>query len=362
MKENPHICMVGSAFSVRGGMTSVCKQLSRHDYGGGIRVHYIPTHEFGPKLHRCAVFLVGYLRVLWLLLTGRADLVHMHMSERGSFYRKYWIHRLAKAFGKPDIVHMHGSEFKEFYEGARPALQARIRRLLTECDRVVVLGSYWDGFVRSIAPGARTLVINNAIALPDATACWDPAEMHLCYMGVLIPRKGVDDLLRAMALLEGRTDLPRPIRLTVAGSGPEESRLMELTRELKLTGKVTFLGWTRGEEKLSLLLSSQCFVLPTSNEGLPVAILEALGCGLPVITTDVGSIGEAIADGENGCFVPVHDPAALARAIARISRDAEGWQRMSRNARRTAVEKFDERLLFEQIGAVYRTLLEGSTA
>lgn len=342
MKKNRHICMVGSAFTVRGGMTSVCKQLTGHTYGHGIEIHYVPTHEFGPKLHRCGVFVLGYLRLWKLFLSGKADLVHMHMSERGSFHRKYLVHRLAKLFGKPDVLHMHGSDFREFYEKSGKHQKARIRRLLRECDRVVVLGENWNRFVHSIEPNANTLVMNNAVAIPDLTAQWDEAETHLCYLGVLIPRKGVSDLLHAMRLLLDRPELPRPIRLTIAGSGAEEDALMALCRELDLSNYVTFLGWTRGEEKQSLLLSSQCFILPSYNEGLPVAILEAISCGLPVVTTDVGSTNEAITDNVDGRFVPVHDPAALADAIADVISGRERWETLRRGARDKALARFDE--------------------
>lgn len=356
MKENLHICMVGSSFTVRGGMTSVCKQLSAHPFGHNIAIHFIPTHEFGPIPHRCMVFLRGYLGLFRQLLGKKVDLVHMHMSERGSFYRKYLIHRLVKFFRKPDVLHMHGSDFREFYEGAAPRTQKRIRRMLRECDRVVVLGARWDDFVKKIEPRAKTLVINNAVAIPPLTARWDEAETHLCYMGVLIPRKGVSDLLRALRLLLDRQDLPRPVRLTIAGSGEEEDALIHLCQELGLRNHVTFLGWTRGEEKQSLLLSSQCFILPSYNEGLPVAILEAISCGLPVVTTDVGSTGEAVCDNVDGRFVPVGNPEALADGIADVISSREHWEALSRGARTIAATRFDEKLLFDQLEELYCTL------
>lgn len=358
MKENPHICMVGSSFTVRGGMTSVCKQLSAHEFGHGIRIHYVPTHEFGSKPHRCRVFALGFFRVLGLLLTGRADLLHLHMSERGSFYRKYMIHRLAKLFGKPDVVHMHGADFLEFYRDSSGANQERIRRMLRECDRVIVLGKYWDRVVHEIAPEAKTLVINNAVSIPAGTVHWDEQETRLCYMGVLIPRKGVRDLLDAMAILLGREDLPRKISLTVAGSGQEEEALKNQCRTLGIQDRVRFLGWTGGGDKEALLLRSHCFILPSSNEGLPVTILEALSCGLPVVSTDVGSIGEAVKPGENGLFVPVHDPAALAEAIFRTIQSKAQWTRFSQNARHTAEARFSEDQLFDQMERLYCALLE----
>lgn len=355
-----HIYMVGSAFTVRGGMTSVCRQLSEHAWGHHIQVHYIPTHEFGPRIHRCMVFLVGYLRLLWALLFRQVDLMHMHMSERGSFYRKYFVHRLVKFFRKPDILHMHGSDFREFYAKSRPFTKKRIHRLLTECDQVVVLGESWNQFVHDMEPQAKTLVINNAVSIPELRARWDAAETHLCYLGVLIPRKGVDDLLKAMALLLRRPDLPRPVRLTIAGSGEDEEALTALCRELELSNAVTFLGWTTGREKQSLLLSSQCFILPSHNEGLPVAILEALSCALPVVATNVGSNNEAVIDGTNGRFVPVQDPQALADAIFDTISSKSRWEALSANARKLAKARFDEKLLFSQLEQLYCSLIRGN--
>lgn len=358
MKEKLRVCMVGSSFRVRGGMTSVCRQLSGHPYGHGIEIEYVATHEFGSKLHRCMMFLRGYFRVLGLLMGGKADIVHLHMSERGSFYRKYMLFRLAKGFRKPVVLHMHGADFREFYENSSARIQRMVRRLLHGCDRVVVLGKNWERIVHSIEPRTNILVINNAVPIPALTARWDAAESHLCYLGVLIPRKGVGDLLDALRILLDRRDLSRPVRLTIAGSGPEEESLMEKCRELELTDRVTFVGWTTGEEKQSLLLSSQCFILPSYNEGLPVAILEAISSGLPVVTTNVGSINEAVVDGENGRFVPVRDPGKLADAIFDTVSTKERWSHFSAGARKIAQERFDESILFDQMEALYLDLME----
>ena len=357
MNKPLRVCMLGSSFNVRGGMTSVCRQLTSHHYGHGIEIEYIPTHEFGPILHRCGMFLRGYWKLFRMLCAHKVDLVHMHMSERGSFFRKYMIFCMVKHFHKPCVVHMHGAEFQVFYENASPALQKRIRRMLREVDKLVVLGKHWDEIVRNIEPAAKTLVINNAVAIPPVTAKWDEAETHLCYLGVLIPRKGVSDLLDALRLLLDHPDLPRPIRLTIAGSGEEAEALAKKCQDLGLSNYVTFTGWTAGPEKQSQLLSSQCFILPSYNEGLPVAILEALSCGLPVVTTDVGSINEAIEDSVNGYFVPVHEPHALADAIARTIQSREHWEKLSAGARKTAEDRFDENLLFESMEKLYLSLV-----
>ncbi len=356
MKKTLRVCMVGSSFKVRGGMTSVCKQLSSHNYQHGIEIEYIPTHEFGPIPHRIGVFLKGYWKMLRLLCAGKVDLVHLHMSERGSFVRKYLIFRLAKRFRKPCVLHMHGAEFRIFYEKSGNFIQKRVRRMLRDTDRVVVLGQHWNDIVHEIEPQANTLVVNNAVPIPALSAEWDNAETHLCYLGVLIPRKGVSDLLDAMRLLLDRPDLPRPIRLTVVGSGEEADLLARKCRELHLSNYVTFAGWTSGIEKQSQLLNSQCFILPSYNEGLPVAILEALSCGLPVVTTNVGSINEAVADGVNGYFVPVHEPQALADAIFRVISSKEHWQELSAGAKNTARQRFDEQLLFKTAENLYLSL------
>lgn len=352
MKQQIKVCMLGSAPAVRGGMSSVVGQILSHNWQN-VRIQYISTHISGSTLKRMAVFAIGYLRLLGkLLIPGSIDVVHMHMSYKGSYWRKYYLHKLVKLFRKPDIIHLHGSEFKKFYDTSSVRTQKKIRTLLRECDRLVVLGDAWAQTVLEIEPKTHVEILRNAVKLPDECAHWNGETFEILYLGVLIPRKCVDDLLHAMALVENPS-----VHLTIAGSGAEEDTLRKLCSDLGLNEKVTFAGWTDGEKKKNLLESCQCLVLPSENEGLPIAILEALAAGMPVISTGVGSIPEAVLDGKNGFIVPVHDPKSMADAMAAVSASEETWQKMSENAREIAREKFDESVFFDDLNRLYTAMM-----
>ena len=355
MKKTIRVCMLGSDLSVRGGMSTVVSQLLRHQWSRDIQIEYIPTHETGSLLHRCLVFAGGYLRLRRLLKKGQADLVHLHMSQRGSFCRKYILYRLAKRRHVPIVLHLHGSEFMQFYAAAPESTKARIREILLGCDRVLTLGRNWARNIRSIEPRARLRVLHNAVVIPKEQAAWQEERTELCYLGVLTPRKGVGDLLYALKLLAGTT--PRPIHLTVAGTGEDQSRLEELSRELGLSHRVSFTGWIDDETKHRLLCGSQCFILPSYNEGLPVCILEALSYGVPAVCTDVGSTGEAVLDKKNGRLVQPGDPDALAEAIRYTVSSRETWEALSTCAGQTARDGFDERYVFAQLEDIYAALL-----
>lgn len=355
MKKAIRVCMLGSDLSVRGGMSTVVSQLLRHQWSRDVQIEYIPTHETGTLLHRCLIFARGYLRLRRLLKQGRADLVHLHMSQRGSFCRKYILYKLARRYQVPIILHLHGSEFMQYYAAAPERTRARIQELLLRCDRVLTLGRNWARNVRSIEPRARLRVLHNAVEIPQTQAVWTETGSELCYLGVLTPRKGVGDLLYALKLLT-RSE-PRPLHLTVAGTGEDQPRLEELCRELGLSDRVTFTGWIDDETKRQLLRNSQCFILPSYNEGLPVGILEALSYGVPTVSTNVGSTDEAVLDEKNGRLVQPGDPETLAEAIRYVTAGRETWERLSACARQTVRDGFDERYVFAQLEDIYTALL-----
>lgn len=354
MEKKIRVLMVGSAPAVRGGMSSVVRQILAHEFED-VSIRYVPTHVSGSAVKRMLVFGLGLVKLLPMLAFTKVDVVHMHMSYKGSFFRKYWLHRLVKCFGKKDVIHLHGSEFKKFYETAKPSVQAKIRRLLGECDRMIVLGESWAETVTHMEPKTRTVILRNAVAIPEKTAAWNAERTELLYLGVLIPRKCVDDILHSFELL--RKALPeRNLHLTIVGTGAQEAELKALCTNLGLDPWVDFAGWTDGAKKQALLEQAQCMVMASENEGLPVSILEALAWGIPVISTPVGSITEAVVDGRTGFTAPVHDPAALADAMGQTIRDRETWEALSAGARALALEQFDEESFFRGLETLYREL------
>ena len=347
------VLTVGNHPSVKGGITSVIDQIRAHDWAAdGVEMRFIPTYVEKNNLLKLGYFGFAYLRILARMLFHRPDAVHIHMSYKGSFTRKYAIHRLCRRFGVRDILHLHGSEFESWYDSCPPDKQAQIRRLLRECDRFIVLGDKWDAAVRRIEPQTRTLVVSNTVAIPAQTAAWDDAECRILFLGVLIRRKGVEDLLNAVRQLvdSGRWGHKK---LILAGTGAEEERLKEQCAALGLNDSVTFAGWTAGEKKTALMRSCQVLVLPSYHEGLPMAILEAMSYGMPVVATDVGDVSSAVRTGENGWLIAPGDIERLADAIAAAD-DPAVWSAYAQASRRIAENEFSDSRYFARLAGVYR--------
>ena len=162
-------------------------------------------------------------------------------------------------------------------------------------------------------------------------------------VGRLAPQKGIDLLLRALQ------DLP-DARTMVVGDGEERGTLERLAIDLNVADRVTWTGWATHPDQL--LRSMDIFVLASRNEGFPLAILEAQLAGLPVVATDVGSVREAVVDGETGLLVPPERPDLLARAVRRLLDDADERDRLGRGGRARVVELFSARgaaAAFEEI-------------
>lgn len=150
------------------------------------------------------------------------------------------------------------------------------------------------------------------------------------YIGALVPEKGVDLAIRAVAGVGG-------IQLAVAGGGPEEANLRALAAELG--APVTFLGVL--DDTQPAYVAADINVLPSRTEGMPATLIEAGFCGLPSVATPVGSIEEIVVDGATGVIVPIDDVDALRNAIVRLRDDAATRQTMGAAARQHCLDRFE---------------------
>jgi glycosyltransferase involved in cell wall biosynthesis/GNAT superfamily N-acetyltransferase len=143
-------------------------------------------------------------------------------------------------------------------------------------------------------------------------------------------------------------------RIVAVGQGPLEAEMRALHEQLGLDDRVLLLG--RRDDAVRVLGACDLFTMASDNEGLPVALMEALALGLPVACTAVGGIPEAVTDGVEGLLVPPQDPAALADAIAGITADDDRRSEMAAAAR-VAGERFDIRHAVARLEELYRDLV-----
>jgi len=257
--------------------------------------------------------LVG--RLLGRRLGFGPDLLHINLSSHGSALRKMAIARTATMVGAPYVIHLHGSGFRDYWDGASPFLAARIRSLFARAARIVVLGRVWRDYVASRAPEAsnRIVILPNASPAPEnrrPLTARDGEPAHILFLGHVGPRKGVPELVRALA------DLPsdRAWRATIAGNGEVEETRREVVR-LGLSEKVSLPGWVGPDSVRQLLRDSDIVVLPSYEENLPMSVIEGMAYGRAVVATPVGAVEDVIEDGMTGLLVPVGDAVALSHRL-----------------------------------------------
>jgi glycosyltransferase involved in cell wall biosynthesis len=173
----------------------------------------------------------------------------------------------------------------------------------------------------------------------------------ITFVGRLDRYKGVNFLLEAFQRVLTQNS---KTRLLIVGAGPDETLLKEKAVELNIQENVLFLG--KREDILSLLSNSDIFVLPTLSEGMSNVLLEAMSCGLPVVTTSVGGNCDLISNRHNGILVPPKDSDALSEALIEILQNAELSQQLGNEARRTVQENFSLESIADSYLALYKKI------
>lgn len=347
----PTVLMVGTSPRAQGGVAAVVNTLLSSDLPDSCSIDYLETHCEGGALPKLWIAVLSFVRFWGRLAAGKVSLVHVHVASRASFLRKCFLVLPAYALRKPVLLHLHGAEFHLFYEDESPRFLKRLIRYVFEnAAGVVVLSSGWKDWVERSFPRAKVRVIYNPARCARQELPAVREKTTLLFLGRLGDRKGTGDLVKAVAKL---APVFGNIRLVLGGDGDLAST-RALAEQLGIGKHVETLGWIGGDRKLSLLERSTIFVLPSYNEGLPMGVLEAMAHGLPVVSTPVGGIPEAITDGVEGFLVHPGDVGALAERLERLLSDPALRCAMSGAARRKVKSTFSSERIAQQWVDLYR--------
>lgn len=300
------------------------------------------------------------------------DLVHTHAAKAGLFGRLA-ARRLDR---RPRVCHtFHGHILQGYFPRPVAALFAGLeRRLARDTDRLIaVSATVRDELVlrHRVAARERFCVIENGIDLTpfrvrDAAArrrarrlldLPDDGLPVLIVPARLAPIKDHALLFEALQRLPGSA---RPVRVELLGDGPSRADLQRRARQLPDDLRVTFHGFR--SDLPDVLPAADAVVLTSKNEGLPLALLEAMAAGVPVVATAVGGVVDLIDHGREGLLAPPGDAASLALHLARLLTDV-GLAADLGAAGRERVEQRHriERVVDEHL-ALYRELLAGPVA
>jgi glycosyltransferase involved in cell wall biosynthesis len=280
--------------------------------------------------------------------------------------------RRALVRAAPDIVHLNLITFTSCRAAAIASVIERLPIVLV--DHAPMPGLTWRGravqrvltrlSALRIAPGSGAArnaerygglrsgtvrAVPNGVPEPGCSvAALAERPFMLGALARLDPAKGIDILLQAMV------DMPGAVAL-VAGDGVERERLVRLAADLGVSERVQFLGWA--QSPCDILTKVHVLVVPSRSETMTLAVLEAMHAGLPVVVADVGSLREAVLDGETGLVVPPEDPQALAQACRQLGADPGLRARLGTAARERARREYTVAIMAARYDAHYRALL-----
>lgn len=345
------VVMVGPSPHGQGGIASV---LTGYEEAGLFRngqVVFVTTRKGPSPLEMMRFALTGTSRCLREALSDRAPLFHIHMSSRGSFWRKSTVALIASVTGRPYLLHLHGSEFMTFFDReCGPLRRSFVRATFKHAALVLVLGPQWQRDVLRICPKANVEVLPNGVPVPaEGRPIANELPPQILMLGRLGRRKGTFDLLRAFSIVAKRN---LSVRLVCAGDGDiEDART--LAHDFGIDSRVEFPGWLSADQVRDQLRRATIFVLPSYAEGLPMALLEAMSYGLPVITTPVGGIPAVVAHGKTGLLVDAGDVDKLASAISDLLGDPNACARLGHAARAHVEHEYSLEAVIGRIRQIY---------
>lgn len=283
-----------------GGMGSVIRVLTTHRVGGDV-VELHPTWRPEAMLDTFRLTLVAASKILQM---PRHQVVHIHLSERGSFIREGALVILSGSRGLTTVVTIHGASFLAF-ANRHPWLVSMVlkrAKLITCLDRDVF------DFVRQAAPKTMVEVLPNPVSMDEGSCSADKTDEIVLFAGEIGLRKGADVLHRAWRIVAEQRPRARCIMV-----GPVNDFAVPEAERLEVRGPVDADGMR------DLLRVARVVVLPSRAEGMPMILTEAMGGGRPFVSTPVGGIPELAQGG--GILVAVGDENELAVRLVELLAD-----------------------------------------
>ena len=316
----------------------------------------------------------------------KPHVVHVHVADFPGFWEKAVLARAASRQRIPVVLHLHGGSLERSLRQLTGWRARWVSDVMRRSAAVISPAFAWLSILGMFAPAERVVVLPNAIHLadfePDASGLHTRTEVdspssrspegdrgtgssstvRLLFLGMLSARKGMDEILVAMRALlqQGCTCF----HLDVVG-GEEVPGALRLYRErfhaAGLDGWVSFHGERVGVEKLRFLHAAHIFVLPSRSESFGIANLEAMACGLPIVSTRTGAIPEYLEHEAHGLLVDPWDSMALAAALRRLIEEPPLRERLGNAARRRVCD-YDWDVVGARLEDLYARCIGESTA
>jgi colanic acid/amylovoran biosynthesis glycosyltransferase len=319
-----------------------------------LTLEVLDPDQYGPQ----AISLESlYHLSSFLERTGDYDVLHAHFGPVANSFR------FARTVWKaPLVVTFHGYDFSQY-----PCQHGDgvYRRLFQDADAVMGVSQYAiQRLIEIGCPAEKLSVLHTGVCLakfPFRARRLEPGEpVRILTVGRLVEKKGLEHALHAIAEVRRKHS---KLRYEIIGEGPLRPALEDLIRQLELGPVVTLRGAAGADVVRRSFDESHLFLLASvtasdgDQEGIPVSLMEAQACGLPVLSTRHSGIPELVGDGGSGILVEERNAEQLAGGLLKLVQNPQEWPRMGEQGRRTIEAKFDTGALNRDLVRLYETVI-----
>jgi glycosyltransferase involved in cell wall biosynthesis len=333
-------------------MPAVIRTLLASPLAERYRLEAIPTYGGAYRRQNPVKRLLVFSRALavlarWCVGPG-PRIAHVHMAARGSMYRKALVVAVAKAMRRPVVLHVHAGpgDIDAFLDRLGPLRRRILRAGFAASDRVLAVSTSSAATLRARLIDAEIVVVPNAPPRVEPNPPRPRREqVEVLFLGGFDnPVKGGTVLVEALPALLSRCPQAR-VLLAGPGEVPDD-----------LPSEASWGGWLDEAAKDRAFRNADLFAMPSLSEGLPVALLEAMARGLPVVVSRVGGVPEIATDGEDVLLVEPGDPAELASRLAELVEDPERRRELG-EAAIARVERLGDDEVYGRLDAIYTELV-----
>lgn len=350
MKVN--VLLVSSSLKNQGGIISVLKNYLSFDQEL-VDFSFLASHRDGSIIRKYLYFIFAIIRLPFMLLFRKIDIVHMHISENGSVWRAILLHKICKLFNKPVIVHHHAAEFDDFYFACNKKKRKKIDKFLESVNTNVVLSKRLIPMIKDKAPNSKVIAIRNSV-YTYKNNMYSNRGKTILFLGRLGRRKGTYDLIDVIKDLDNVID--KDVCFALCGDG-EITEVKNIITALDISHRISHIGWIDKEDKKRILEDTLINVLPSYNEGLPMTILETMALGIPNISTNIASIPDVIDNATTGFLINPGDKNALKEKILFLINDANARLEISNNSFKFINDNFSFGANFKELIKLYKEVL-----
>jgi glycosyltransferase involved in cell wall biosynthesis len=360
MQRRPRLLIVGPLPPPFGGVGVQVEAILRSPLSEAWSIEIFKTSKAQQQGKPSTVTGWDVVWTLWHLVTlpfcllaRRPDVVVVEATADTGFFRDVALALICRALFVPVVFHWHGAPDSPQFPGT--GWRHRLFKFGAGlASRFVILAEpHLDYFARHVPAEKLAAVPNFIDGSPFADgAPSDAGPVRFLFVGRIGPQKGTDVLLEALSRLRSRR---YDVTAVLVGDGESDTALAEARRHPLVEQGVVTLPGRLGTARVGEYRRADVFVLPTRSDSFPLAIVEAMAAGMPVIASDVGAISWMLEEGRSGVLVPPGDVAALEHAMARLAADSALRRTHGERARERQAAHFDARSVWRKWDAVLRS-------